>query len=161
MGAVPYSSQTVQSWNSEAGGEVAIRATANCDFFQLHPNLAPNSARQFEQLRYLPGAFQRRTVDAAAYLELALGIDGAQAEHFALHSCAIFLARDAEIDLGTGFSRDHVGSSPAANDAHVEGDAPLHVGEPRDGVNLMCKLDDGAVPFFEVQSCVGSMPCHF
>ena len=112
-----------------------------------------------KQRNHLPGALQRRPVDATFDVQLALPVDRAQRLYFALHDRAIGFAGNPEIDLGNGFGRNDIGARSTADDADIQRDAALQVGQPGERLDLMRQFENRALPLLKVEAGVGSLSC--
>ena len=88
-------------------------------------------------------------------LQRAFLLTGRKRFDVAFHHRAIALAGDAKVDFGNGFGGDDVSARASADDADVQRDAALQIGESRNSVDLMRELEDRALPLLEIETCDG------
>src|SRR5664280_744264 len=149
--ALANRAQAVQRRNPYSPGEVAIRAATDRNLRQRETQLAGNLPGQLEQRDHLFRPLHWRTIDAALDLDLALWIDRSQPAYLAFHHRAIRSYGDAKIHFGGSFRSDDVGARTSADDSNIERDPALQIGQARDGLNLICQLQNRALAFFKVE----------
>src|SRR5208337_1640257 len=101
---------------------------------------------------------QRRPVDAALDVELALAVHRAKPADPPFHDGSVTFARDTQIELRRCLRSDHVTPRPAADDSDVERGTALQVGQARDSLDLMCQFKNRALSLFEVEARMGRLP---
>src|SRR3974390_3435102 len=96
MRAIADGSQAVEGRNANAGGEIAIRTSADGDLLEREPQFARGPLCGGKQCRHLLRALQGRPVHTARDLKLAVAIDRLQGFYLALPDRAIGLPADAQ-----------------------------------------------------------------
>src|SRR5208337_422103 len=155
--ALANRAHAIERRHTNAGRKVAVGTTTDRDLLQGKAEIAGDSPRQFEQSDDSHRSLQRRPIDAAFNLDLAVLVHGTKLPNLALHNRAVFFVRNAKIHFGDGFGSDHVGPGSAADDSYIESCTSLQVGQLRNGQNLMSEFDDCALSFLEIKACVRSL----
>jgi len=102
VGAFPYSAEAVQSRNSQASGEVSVRASADRGFVQLPAQSLRNVRRPFVERRHPASPLHRRTVYASRDLQRAFAVEWFQRAQLAVDSRGVLHPRDSHIERSHG-----------------------------------------------------------
>src|SRR5580704_734204 len=145
--AFAHGAHAVERGNADAGGEVAVGASAYGGFVELPSGLASNGAGFLVERGHAVGAFHRQTIDASRDLELAMLIEGLQRAQLAVETNFLFRALDAQVDLYGGFGGDYVGARASLNDTGIYRDSAPQIVELCDRRDLAGYFQDGAMAF--------------
>src|SRR5208282_2761164 len=154
VGSVAYTAEAVEGGDAQCSGEVAIGASADRSLTKLPSQFARDSFGLLEESGHSGSALHGRTVDASGDLNFAFAVEGAQGAHFLIDTSRIFYARDTDVDARGSVRWNHVGSRSAGDDADIDGEALLQVGESGDFFDLAGEFDNGVRAPLEIEAGV-------
>ena len=160
MRAFADAAESIQRWNAERSGKVAVGAAAGGRFLQPHAEFFGASARLLKQTADGRRSLHGRTIQAALHVNGTAFVEGTQRSEFLVEHRGVLRFRDANVHIDVRLRRNHVGARAARDHARVYGDSLLQVGECRDFRDLARQLDHCAGAGLKVDSCVRRPSLH-
>src|SRR5579871_446591 len=136
--------ETVEGRDTESRGEIAVGAATAQGLFQFNAEFGGGFPREMEQAHRSGGALHRGTVQPAGDFDGAALVKGAEGAKSLFQHESITRVQHAHVDFNAGLGGHDVGTSAAADDAGVDGDAAPEPGERGDALDLAGQLDHGA-----------------
>src|SRR5580698_4120129 len=155
-----HAAESIERWDAERGGKVAVRTSSGGRFLQAHAEFLGTSARFLKQSADGRRPLHGGTIQSAFHVQGTAFVDGTQRSKLLVERRGILQFRDANVYVDVRLRRNHVGARTARDYAWVYGNPLLEVGERRDFRDLARQLKHCAGAGLKVDACVRRLSLH-